>query len=303
MHVTLHASRFKAGMLVVLVLILVLLLETGVAGAISAWAGATFLAAVVSFLLVHRLTEIRWSFHLPAFKDTVKFGIRVYLGNVIQLLNFRLDMILVGFFVGITAVGYYSVSVALAEALWLFSSAVAMMVYAQTSGVTREQANKLTPVICRNTLLITFLGALLLFALGKIIITLIFGAAFLPALQPLWVLLPGIVTFSVCCVLANELAGRGKPIIVTIMAAISLAVNIPLNLLLIPRWGITGAAFASTIAYTIAALVTLIAFVRESKTNWFDIIIPRRQELKIYLNLLSTVRKSNLRQIVQALRS
>jgi len=43
-------------------------------------------------------------------------------------------------------------------------------------------------------------------------------------------------------------------------ALISLAVNIPLNLWLIPRWGISGAAFASSIAYIFATLVVIGSF-------------------------------------------
>lgn len=292
----------QAGTVLVLVLILVWTIKAGLLGAISAWSGAILLSAILSVLLVRKLTEVRWAFHLTALKDTVKFGVKSYLGNIIQFLNYRLDMFLVGYFINITAIGYYSISVALVEALWFFPSAAAMMVYAQTPELSKEQANISTPVICRNTLLITSLSALLLFVLGRLIISLFFGAVFLSALKPLWILLPGVVAFSVCRVLSNELAGRGKPIIITIMAAISLGVNIPLNLLLIPRWGITGAAFASTIAYAVATLVVLIAFVRETHINCYDLIIPKRKDIRIYLDFLSIIRKLKPRHLINILK-
>ena len=294
---------FQASIIAVLVFTLLLVFNAGLLGAISAWVGGIFLASIMSVVLLRKLTTLKFSFHILAFKDTVKFGIQSCIGNVIKLLNYRLDLFLVSYFIGMTAVGYYSISVFLAETLWLFPSAIAMILYAQTSELTKEQANKLTPIICRNTFLITFLSALMLFALSKIIITLFFEVKFLPALQPLWILIPGIVIFSICRLLTNELAGRGKPSIVFIAPTISLAVNIPLNLFLIPQWGISGAAFASTISYTISTLVTIIAYTRETGTDWRDIIIPKLQDFEFYLGVLSKIRKSSIEEIFKIIKT
>jgi len=40
--------------------------------------------------------------------------------------------------------------------------------------------------------------------------------------------------------------------------------NVGLNVVLIPRWGIVGAAIAHDLSYSTAALVLLVAFVKES---------------------------------------
>lgn len=68
-------------------------------------------------------------------------------------------------------------------------------------------------------------------------------------------------------ILIADMVGRGKPQIGTYAALISLAVNIPLNLWLIPRWGISGAAFASSIAYIVATLVVITAFCKIAKKS------------------------------------
>lgn len=275
--------------LVLFLLVLVLLLGagTGLLGACSAWAVAVLLSAFLAFLLVRRLTVIKWSFHPALFKHTVKFGVQGYLGNVIQLLNYRLDMFLIVFYMSTAAVGYYSVAVGLVEALWYFPAAVGVVIISRVPGLSAEEANKSTPVICRNTLFITLIVGALLFALAKYIIPLLFGAAFLSAVRPLQILLPGIVALSICKVLSNEITGRGRPIINTAAAATSLAVNIPLNILFIPMWGISGAALASTISYTLTAIVVLVAFMRISKNSLFDTLIIKPQDLKIYTDVLA----------------
>lgn len=267
-----------------------LFIERSVLSVIMAWVFATLVATITSILLVRRLTPIGFSFHFPLFKDSVKFGGQGYLGNVIGFFNYRLDMFIVNFFMGVTFVGYYSVAVVMAEALWYFPGAVGIILFARTPRLTTEEANESTPRICRNTIFLTLLAAVLLFVFGRIIINLFFGASFLPALKPMWILLPGIVALSIPKVLSNELMGRGKPLISAAAAAISLALNIPLNLFLIPLWGISGAALASTISYSAAAIVVLIAFLRISQNSLFDTIIIQPRDLKIYTSRLTNGR-------------
>ncbi len=279
----------QGGATLALILFLLLALKGGVFSTILAWASAALIATIISILLVRRVTQITWSFHPRLFKDSVKFGIKGYLGNVIQFLNYRLDMLLVAFFMSLTFVGYYSISVAMAEALWYFPTAVGTIIFARTPGLSAEEANRSTPRICRNTFFITILAALVLFIISKPIITLLFGSAFLPALKPLWILLPGIVALSICKVLSNEIIGRGKPMINTVAAGVSLAVNIPLNLLLIPKMGIAGAALASTISYTVTTIIVLIAFLRISKNSWFNTIIIKPQDLRIYTGVFAQI--------------
>lgn len=291
----------QGGVNVVLILFLLLALKGGVFSVILAWAIAALIAAIVSILLVRRTTNIKWSFHRQLFGDSVKFGVKGYLGNAMQFLNYRLDMFLIVFFMNVTFVGYYSISVVMAEALWYFPSTVGTVIFARTPGMKAEDANRSTPRICRNTLFITILAALVIFAVGEYMITLLFGSAFLPALKPLWILLPGVVALSIPKVLAPEISGRGKPIVGTIAAGVSLAVNIPLNLLLIPRMGIAGAALASTISYTVSALVVLAFFLRISKNSWVDTVLLKREDLKIYRSALSTARSLNVKYQATAL--
>ena len=268
-------------------LLFFLFIERSVLSMIIAWVSATLVTTITSILLVRRLTPIGLSFHFPLFKDSVKFGGQGYLGNVIGFLNYRLDMFIVNFFMGVTFVGYYSVAVVMAEALWYFPGAVGTMMLARTPRLNSEEANESTPRICRNTIFLTLLAAVLLFVFGKTLINLFFGASFLPALKPMWILLPGIVALSINKVLCNELLGRGKPLIGAVAGVVSLVINIPLNLLLIPIWGISGAAFASTVSYSVCAVVPLIAFMRISQNSLFDTLIIKPQDLKIYTSIFT----------------
>lgn len=291
----------QSGALLVLVLFLLLAARGEVFGTIAAWASATLIAAIFSILLVRRTTNIKWSFYLQLFKDSVKFGIKGYFGNIITFLTYRLNWFILAFFVSTTFIGYYSVSVAMAEALWYFPGAVGTLLLARTPGMKTEEANASTPRVCRNTLFLTVIASLLLFVLGRYVISLLYGSDFLPAVQPLWILLPGVVALSIPKVLSNEIAGRGRPIVGTIAAGVTLAVNIPLNLLFIPRMGISGAALATTISYIVGALVVLAFFLRISKNSWADTLLLKREDLETYRSILSTARILNVKYEATAL--
>jgi len=272
-----------------LILLLLLAFRGEVLAAVAAWCVGILVTASISVLLVLKATRIRWSFQPRVFKDSLRFGVQGYLGNVFQFLNYRVDMLMVAYFMSVSYVGYYSIAVAMAEALWYFPGAVGTMILSRTPGLTAEEANKTTPRICRTTFFITIVSALALLGLSRYFVMLLFGSEFLPAVKPLWYLLPGVVALSICKVLSNELAGRGKPIINAVVAGISLGVNIPMNLLLIPRMGIAGAALASTISYSVSAVVTLVAFMRISGNGWFDTLIIKVEDVRLYASLFARV--------------
>ena len=67
--------------------------------------------------------------------------------------------------------------------------------------------------------------------------------------------------------------------------------NILLNLWLIPRWEISGAAFASSVAYIIATIVVLISVVKISGKSWTDILLIKKQDFQDYKNIIFKIRK------------
>jgi O-antigen/teichoic acid export membrane protein len=94
---------------------------------------------------------------------------------------------------------------------------------------------------------------------GRPVIDFVFSSAFSDAYIPLLVLLPGVVLLGGSKVLTNEIAGRGYPHYNSLNAALALVVTVVLDLVLIPRYGVLGAALASSAAYTLI-LFTAIGF-------------------------------------------
>lgn len=273
-----------------LLILFLIIFTQGILGAVISWALAVFGASICSIYFVLKSQRIKLSLSLGLLKDSIKFGVQGYFGNLAQMLNYRLDMFFVNFFMGVTYVGYYSIAVLIAELLWLFPSAVGTVLFPKVSSMTTEEANEWTPKVCRNTFFITLISSLVLVFLGRWIIVVLFGNSFLPALKALWILLPGIVALSIPKILGNELTGRGRPIINLYIAITSLGINLPLNIILIPKWGIEGAAFASTVAYFVTTILTLSIFLKISKNRVIDTIVIKPRDLNSYYSIFQGIK-------------
>jgi O-antigen/teichoic acid export membrane protein len=108
-----------------------------------------------------------------------------------------------------------------------------------------------------------------------------YGEAFRPALLPFFIILPGVWFFGTGLVIANDLNGRGRPGLSSALSAIAVSIAPGLDFLLIPPYGVTGAAIASLVAYTVLGITSLIALGRVSGVRPRD-LMPTRAELALY---------------------
>ncbi len=233
-----------------LTLLLVMGLHLGLVGGVLAYVGA----AVLALALTVSAIRPEGAQFVPAWQSSVlrpslAYGLKGYIGNILQFFNYRLDVFLVNFFLGSAGVGIYSVSVALAELLWQLPNAVSFVIFPKSSATKPSQMNLFTPRVFRLTLALTALGGLGLALLGRFMILLIFGERFSAAYPPMLALLPGVILLGGGKVLTNEIAGRGYPHYNSIGSGLGLIFTLALDLLLIPRYGVMGAAVASSLAY------------------------------------------------------
>jgi O-antigen/teichoic acid export membrane protein len=260
--------------------------------ALAAFAGGAAASAGYGLVLVQREVPIRLGFDSRILRTFFTFGIRGYAANLMTLLSYRLDALIVNGLKGVTSLGYYSVATAMAETLTYGAVGFALVLFPQVSSVEKKEADRITPVVCRNAVFLTLVGAVVMFVVSRELILLVFGSAMVPALLPLWLLLPGIVFMAAAKVISSYLSGIGKPIYTTYIAAGAVIITVALDLLLIPPYGISGAAVASTITYTGTAAASVWIFKLESGAGLLETLVVRAEDFARYRRVVnSTVRR------------
>jgi len=262
-------------------------LGLGIGGAIWASILSSLLLCLALFLWLRRIAGgVRFRPNLAYIRDTLHYGVKAHLGNIIGFLNYRIEVFLLGAFLPVSAVGFYAVAVALAEKLWFVSESASTVLFPTISAERDEQERKaFTPLVSRNILLITAIGASALFFVSPWVIVLLYSGEYLPTVQLFRILLPGIVFLSGARILANDIAGRGKPLLNTYVGAIGLVIQIGLNLAWIPRFGAAGSAWATTISYGIILAVRLWVYMKLSDNSLAKVILPQNSDWLLYHQL------------------
>jgi O-antigen/teichoic acid export membrane protein len=216
--------------------------------------------------------------------QSTRFGVQGQLSNLIQLLNLRLDAYLVLVLVNSAGVGIYAVGVSLAEGMWLIANSVGVVLLTSLTASDDESAARMTPLVCRNTLLVTGLAAVAAAVVSPVIVPAIFGSEFDASVAPFIWLLPGTVAAAGTKILAAYVFSRGRPLINAQVGVAVLIVTIVGDLALIPPFGVPGAAIASSVAYACGLALTAIAYRRLSGGSIADCVVPRPADLPLYVD-------------------
>jgi O-antigen/teichoic acid export membrane protein len=224
---------------------------------------AVGLGALAVYARSSRLAIPRPQLHGPTVRLLLAYGLPYAAYSIVQTFSNRFDYLLLRIFGDASDVGVYSISVAQGELLWMLPTAVGFVLFPRVAALVKtdvELAAAETALLLRWSLLLAACGALFLALIATPLTRIMYGHAFLPAVGPLRILLVGIVASSALQVLSSFLLGTGRLRLLVLSTAVGFALNLGLNLALIPAYGIKGAAVSSGISYSVTALLlTLLA--------------------------------------------
>ena len=247
----------------ILFLLLVVNWKMGVKGGMIAWALAFVLTVIIGLgQLVPVMAPARIHFDFELGRGLLGFGVRSYWGSLLNLLNSRFDFFLVGLYLSPAKVGFYAVAVYVAELLWKLPESVCIVLQPRVAQLPEAEARYFTPRVLRLLMPLLLLIAMLIAIFSGPIVRILFGTSFSDSVPVLLILLPGFLANAVCKILSSDLLARGHPLKYSATSALAFLTMLLFDLLLIPRFGIRGAALASVIAYFLASLAMIILYLR-----------------------------------------
>lgn len=204
-------------------------------------------------------------------REAVAFGSPGWLGSVARFMNFRTDQILMGFLATEAALGVYAVAVNASEILLYLPQATAIALVPVIARTAAHGHTEQTLRAFRIVMVITLVSMVVAVAAGWPLLPIVFGEKFAGSQLPFLLLLPGAIGFVGMSVLSNALLASA-PGLSSIGPAVSLAVGIALDVLLIPRYGASGAAVAATMAYIAGGVAAVFAYRRRLPFPYADLV-------------------------------
>jgi O-antigen/teichoic acid export membrane protein len=221
----------------------------------------------------------------------VRFGLQNWGANLLQQVNYRFDVLILGGFATAAAVGIYSVALSLTAVAWVLPQALQTVVFpraasldesAVTGEATSGESDDAAARAIRHGVLLTLPAGLGVAALLLIAVPLLYGEPFHQTIPLGFVLLPGVLLLGVGKILGSVVTGRGYPRYGLYGAAITMPLTLALYLGLIPVFDAWGAAAASSLSYAASAVLAAFFFRRVTDIGLREAFVPTRHDLTDY---------------------
>jgi len=245
----------------------------------------TFIQAVSLVILFHsvnsRLRIVRISTH--DLRSLFNFSIVVFVTNLVQFFAYRADYWLINYFRSESELGIFSQANRFAQMLWVLPNILAAMliplIAAPGGDFNEKGVIRLVRVINYSNILV--IGIIILVAL--LTYDLFLPASFSAGLFPLLLMIPGYYFFCINILLAAFFSSRRLLWINLIGSSLCFIVIILADLILIPPFGIQGAAIADSIAYSAAAIFSILSFMRHTSFSFADLFRIRRTDWSYWI--------------------
>lgn len=270
----------------------------GIPGVVVLYALVELLTAAFTTVASARLglLQVHDPLSRPVARQLAAYGARGHVGTMLQGLNYRLDVFLLAFFLRPSDVGAYTVVVGVAEFLWMIPNVLGVILLQRSAAAADSEAIRTTAFATRTVCALTAMSCAVWFIGAEPLLRLLFGSRFEVGAAALRILLPGIWALALWKTLANDLAGRGLPQYKSYTAGIGVIATISLDILLIPRLGIEGAALASCAAYGLTSLAMVLLYRRAAHISLRELLIMRRGDLeRLRTSLSRALRRGPLR--------
>jgi O-antigen/teichoic acid export membrane protein len=266
-------------------LLLVIFFVSGWMLSIKAYLVALFVTYVVNiiagfyFLSPHLKNQPKHTLkEIPSTLGTMlKYGCQNQMAHVFQLLSFRISFFVLEYYWSKSQVGIYSNGVSIIESVWMISSSITLLQYSRIVNSTdKKYALQLTELLTKYGMLVAFVALIPIVLLPSAVYTTIFGPDFSELNRLIWVLAPGIWVFNYTLILGHYFSGTGRYYINAIASGVGFIVTIVAVFILVPKFGIYGAAISATISYFCSSLVVIYFFI---KSGGKFVLFPNKQEL------------------------
>lgn len=219
------------------------------------------LTQLVSFLWAFmRLKSLFSGYPTPSmilFRRTMWFGFKTYLAAFFYFLLSKFSLLMIKYILGEQDAGYFSVAAILGDKVLLLPVITGTILFPRLVAIDNIQEKWQTAKkVALGVFALTVPIIIMVILMAGPIVRLLYGEAFVPAVSAVIWLMPGLLLLAFGAIFQNYLCASGNVTAMICPPFFALCINVLSGFLLIRRFGIVGAAFSSSIAYSTFALTS-----------------------------------------------
>jgi enterobacterial common antigen flippase len=217
-------------------------------------------ASLVAIVYAVRLVRPRVRGLVGAGRALLHYGIRQYGGDLFTVLSGNIDQFLAAGFLPPKMMGVYVVLASLCRLLNLVPQSIGVVLFPKIVGQPLRAISEDVGRAARVNLVMSLFPVLLIGLGGQRLIQIVYGYDFVTSGVVIWLLLGDALVGGISRLLAQTIMAIGRPGLVTLLNAAQFLVCVPLAVVLLPRYQITGVAAAMVISTTFRLLLTLASY-------------------------------------------
>ena len=223
-------------------------------------------------------------------KESYLVGFKSTISALAMFLNFRGNIFLINFFLNPFQAGIYAVAAFFFEFMLKIPNFLGPLVISATVQDFSLKPALNSARLIRTIFLFNLFIVVCLFFGGKLILVILFGNDFLESYTPLVYLLPALLFIGPGGIIHAYFMGRAYPLQLVWITIITGIMNIVLNIIYIPKFGILAAAAVTSISLFLWFLSLLILFYRESKISYKEILLFNKSDLVYLIDSFSRIK-------------
>lgn len=244
-------------------------------------------AAIIGLLAVLRSYN-SWSLRQwpVTTRKVIRYGIITQIANVLHIGNKRFSFYIIKRFAGYQPLGIYTAGMQLTEGLRLIGQSISIVQFAAISNTTdKGYARQLTIKLMKFTVLITLFAVLILVMFPESFYAWIFGKDFTAVKPVIYALSPGVVALASNTIFSHYFSGLGNPKVNLWSNVVGFVFTLTLAFLLIPVYGITGAAVTASVSYISTVIYQYVIFKKQTGTRFRE-WLPKKQDFRDFRGLI-----------------
>jgi len=216
-------------------------------------------------------------------KQLFNFGIPVMFTGIGHMAIAYIDILILTYFASLEAVGVYNIILPTAIMFLFFSRSISTVIFPMISELWIKKDKKRVidgiKMIYKYTFIFTIPLLLTIFVFSGLFLKTFFGEEYAWGILAFRILLIGVLFYMIAEINNAIISGIGRPKEVTKIIFIIAGVNIFLNILLIPTFKLTGAAFATSFSYFIALVLSM-----RKINKMMKVLIPWNKWIKTFIS-------------------
>ncbi|HXQ66405.1 MAG TPA: oligosaccharide flippase family protein [Alphaproteobacteria bacterium] len=261
---------------------------------VAAFVAASLLANLTVFvtgaILLRRLGMFGMRPDVGLMKRMFGYGARLHVAALLTLPNVRLDQILITQWLPAADFGYYLVAVSVYTSACSLITLLGSLVFPKMAAAENDAVRaEVLGRYLRLALTLAVTGGIILLLVAPWLITLVYGRPYLPAAGVLQILAVGIAPMTSKFLLVQTFKAVGRPLTVVWAEFISLATCALALIVLIPAFGILGAAASIVLAHTAGFVVLALAVRRHIHAALIPLFTPSTSDVSFVIRRVKDV--------------